>query len=709
MPCPEPTPRPAPRSARDPRVDVLFEPLQIGPKTLRNRFYAVPHSTGFGSDRPAAQAAFRSMKAEGGWAAVCVELTSIDPESDRNPVPIPVRLWDDDDVANLRMVCDEIHEHGALAGVELWHGGSGIDLNPGRYVAVGPSSLPNDAYPLTTPKELTVGEIREIQAAYAEAAIRAERAGFDIVYVYGAHGYLPMQFLSSFYNVRADAYGGSLERRARFWAETLEAVRDAVGGSCAIATRLGIDPDGNSGVGPTEAAAFVELVDDLVDVWDVNTSALARPWLDMRPSSLSAAGYQLAHTRAIRDATRKPIVGVSRMTDPLKMAQVVASGIWDLIGGARPSIADPFLPRKIEEGRFDEIRDCIGCNVCLWRAQGTDQIVCTQNATAGEEYRRRWHPERLPSIGRGIDSALVVGGGPAGMECAAVLAQRGVRHVQLVEAEPQLGGHIRWLATLPGLGEWQRVSEYRERLLARLGNVSTDCETTLTPQAILDYEADAVIVATGAEWSRTGVSHLTHAPIPGAQEHPARVVTPEQLASRGDDLGDRVLVYDCEGYQLGVAIARHLALSGHEVELITPHPLVAPYLDRTFEGASLRAEVARCQITTRTETRLDSIDGETCTLRQFGMTKNSDADNVVLVTSRAPRRELHDALVTAAGAPLAVPVFAVGDCVAPRLLADAIFDAHRLAREIDRPLPQRPVPYLRERRTVATERPALVS
>ena len=152
---------------RDARLDVLFEPVRIGPKVLRNRFYAVPHSTGWGSHMPESHARFSATAAAGGWAAVSVAIASMAPESDRNPVPSPARLWDDGDVANLAQICRQVHEHGALAGIELWHCGSSADLSPGRIVAGGPSQFPNDAYPLTYPRELRRSEIRELVASYA--------------------------------------------------------------------------------------------------------------------------------------------------------------------------------------------------------------------------------------------------------------------------------------------------------------------------------------------------------------------------------------------------------------------------------------------------------------------------------------------------------------------------------------------------------------
>ena len=222
--------------ARDPRHDVLFEPVTIGPKTLRNRFYQTPHSTGFG-ERPASQSAFRATRAAGGWAGVNLELTSIDPEADRSPVPTPAKLWDDSDVARVRLLADAVHAEGSLVGAELWHGGYNIDGSPSRLPPGGPGVLPADHFPLTYSYAMSVAQIRRVVGLYAAAAARAEAAGLDLVYAYGSHSYLPAQFLSPFANRRDDEYGGSLRNRARFWLEVIEAVRTATGGAPGVAVR----------------------------------------------------------------------------------------------------------------------------------------------------------------------------------------------------------------------------------------------------------------------------------------------------------------------------------------------------------------------------------------------------------------------------------------------------------------------------------------
>ena len=216
------------------RHDILFEEVPIGPRTLRNRFYQVPHCTGFGVEKPWTQAAFRGMKAEGGWAAVCTEYCSISPESDEKPYT-SARLWDDEDMRALALMADAAHENGALAGVELWHGGLFAEQRESRLPPLAPSQIASDWDGVTVPKVMEAADIRRVQDEWVAAARRARTAGFDILYVYGSHTYLPTQFLSPVFNRRTDAYGGSFENRARFWLETLELVRDAVGDDTAIA------------------------------------------------------------------------------------------------------------------------------------------------------------------------------------------------------------------------------------------------------------------------------------------------------------------------------------------------------------------------------------------------------------------------------------------------------------------------------------------
>ncbi|MGB8814785.1 MAG: NADH:flavin oxidoreductase, partial [Paracoccaceae bacterium] len=220
----------------DPAHAILFEPVRIGPVVAPNRFYQTPHATGLGWQRPQAGAALRGVKAEGGWGVVCTEYCSIHPSSDDSPHAF-LTLWDEGDVAALRLTADAIHTHGSLAGIELWHGGAHASNRMTRLPGVAPSVQPAMFHLPTTARAMDLSDIRVFRGWQRDAAFRAKRAGFDIVYVYAGHDYLPFQFLSRRSNDRGDAYGGSLENRVRLLREMIEDTLDAVGDTCAVAVR----------------------------------------------------------------------------------------------------------------------------------------------------------------------------------------------------------------------------------------------------------------------------------------------------------------------------------------------------------------------------------------------------------------------------------------------------------------------------------------
>jgi dimethylamine/trimethylamine dehydrogenase len=710
--------------ARDPKYDILFEPIRIGPKTLKNRFYQVPHCIGAGSDRPGTQAAFRGMKAEGGWGGVCTEACSIDHEADTSPNTL-ASLWDEGDIINLRHMCDSLHKWGALAGVELWHMGAATANLETRAVPSSPTQSTSDWSIASYSHEADEREIAELQNMYVEAAKRAVQAGFDIVYVYGSHGVLPVQFLSKFFNKRTDKYGGSFENRARFWLETIEKVKTAIGHEAAICVRISVDqimgPDGvqagEDGIG------FVELATQrgLVDLWDVNVSTFSEWGEDAGPSRFYKTNHQAPFTRHIKSVAKAPVINVGRFTSPDDMIEVIASGQADIIGAARPSIADPFLPRKIDEGRVEDIRECIGCNICISRWERGASMVCTQNPVANEEYRRGWHPEKFDQA-ENPGSVLVVGAGPSGAECALVLGMRGY-DVHLCEAENEIGGHVRDVMRYPGMAEWGRVTSYRQGQLDKLKNVEVHTNTRLDAEDVLRYGADKVVLCTGSRWAGDGFSHVTMAALPGADAVGPQFATPDQVMA-GKDIGDRVVVIDADGYYTGVSLAEMLADRGKQVTIVTQFAAAAPLMEYTLEAVNLHRMlhekgivqygghwVEECEPGNVVKVKLFNLsrDGHKRTtepvtgeyVRRMGSeTETVEADTVILVTARHSNNELfkalwqnHDRWATEGIG----DIFQAGDCYAPRLLGDAIFDGHRIAREFESENPQRPLPFLRER------------
>ncbi|MGI9406999.1 MAG: NADH:flavin oxidoreductase, partial [Hyphomicrobiaceae bacterium] len=204
---------------RDPRYDILFEPVKIGPVTARNRFYQVPHCNGMGRTYPTSMAEMRGIKAEGGWAVVCTEETEIHHTSEHSP-GIEGRLWDDSDIPVFARMNDRIHEHGSLAGVELAYAGM---VSPNRYsreIPLAPSHWTVDAYDPVQARMMDKSDIKTVRRWHVDAALRARRAGFDIIYVYAGHSLsILMHFLSRERNNRSDEYGGSLENRVRLFRE----------------------------------------------------------------------------------------------------------------------------------------------------------------------------------------------------------------------------------------------------------------------------------------------------------------------------------------------------------------------------------------------------------------------------------------------------------------------------------------------------------
>jgi dimethylamine/trimethylamine dehydrogenase len=686
----------------DPNHAILFEPVRIGPKTLRNRFYQVPHCSGFGTEKPWTQAAHRGMKAEGGWGAVCTEYAPFSPDTDEAPL-IAARFWDEDDMRALRVMTDTAHELGALAGLELHHAGNHAENNITRYPTLAPSQTASDLHAHVVAKAMERSDIERVQRDWVEAAKRARDCGFDIVYAYGAHSYLLMQFLSPFYNRRTDGYGGSLVDRARFWLETLERGKAAIGDDCAIATRIAVEGLGPSGIHLDEALEFVALADPYVDLWDVNVGSISLWSHDSGTSRYFEEGYQLEWTGRVREATSKPIVGVARLTSPDLMARIVRSGAWDLIGSARPSIADPFLPQKIAEGRTDEIRECTGSNVCIMKVDGFGHLGCVQNPTAGEEHRRGWHPERVEPATDPSTPVLVVGAGPAGLECAVTLGRRGFAMVHLVEAEREIGGTLRWVRRLPTLGDWGRIVDHRAVMLGRLPSVAVVTGKRLSADAVRDYGAGIVVLATGSHWSGEGLQASTHEPIAGADPALPHVLTPEQVMVLGKrPPRPHVAVYDAEGYFMGSGMAELLAREGFEVTLVTPLEVVSPISDLTVEGPLLRRALHDAGVRMVTGVTVDRVEaGRASGETEFGDPWSLDVDGVVLVTQRVSDDGLYHEL---AGDPdgLAAAgirrLIRIGDAVAPRMLSEAIFEGHRAAREIELTDPMAVRTYDRERR-----------
>ncbi len=679
---------------RDARYDILFEPVQLGPVRAKNRFFQVPHCNGMGYRDPTAQAAMRKVKAEGGWAVVCTEQVEIHPSSDITPY-IELRLWDDGDMPALARIADAIHAGGALAGIELAHNGMNAPNLSSREPPMGPAHLPvvtwsNDP---VQARMMSASDIADLRRWHRLAVRRALAVGYDLVYVYSGHNLSVLHhFLSRRYNQRTDSYGGSVANRARLLAEILADTREECAGRAAVACRLTVEEGaGAAGITRDEAAEVISLLDHLPDVWDF---VLGSWELDSATSRFAAEGEREPVIAGLKQLSAKPVVGVGRFTSPDTMARQIRAGILDMIGAARPSIADPFLPAKIEAGRLDDIRECIGCNVCVSGDLTMSPIRCTQNPAMGEEWRRGWHPERIRHRESDV-SVLVVGAGPTGLEAARALGQRGYR-VVLAEATRELGGRVIGEASLPGLAAWRRVVDYRLGQLRHYRNVEVFRESEITPDDALDYGFTNILVATGARWRTDGVGRWHTSAIPVSDD--ALVLTPDGFLTGDHPLSQlgaarqRVMVFDDDHYYLGGVLAERLAQLGHEVRLVTPAPLVSSWTAHTLEIENIQRRVRDAGIIVDTSRVLVGITaGEARTACAFtGAEGSVPADAVLLVTARLPRDALFLALEERQGewsARGVRSVTCVGDAWAPSTIAGAVWSGRRYAEELDAPGP----------------------
>ncbi len=654
--------------------DILFEPVQIGPVTAPNRFYAVPHATGHGWNQPHGAIALRGMKAEGGWGTVAMQICEIGPDSDMANHPME-RIWDDSDIPRHAAQVAAIKKHGSLAAIELGHGGMRARNMTTGFSVIGPSALPvlRPEVPAQA-REMDLADIRAFRADHKAAAERARRAGYDILYVYAAHDLsIFNHFLSAQTNQRSDCYGGSLENRLRLVREVLEDTLEVAAGEQAVALRFSVAEPGKPG-GLThdgEGREVVEALAELPDLWDVNLSGWPN---DSQTARFSEEGFQLPFTDFVKSVTTKPVVGVGRFTSPDKMVSMVRKGQLDLIGAARPSIADPFLPAKIRDGRIDEIRECIGCNICVSMDSYGLPVRCTQNPTISEEWRSGWHPE-APAISTGRRSHLIVGAGPAGLECATTLLRAG-QHVTIADAAREAGGRVTREARLPGLSSWTRVRDYRVYQLSQSADAALFLESPLGAADIAEFGADTITLATGATWRADGVGSTSLAPLDIGD---CEVLTPDDIMDGGlaDRPASRFVVYDDDHFYMASVIAERLAAAGHAVTYVTPMPMIATWTDFTLDQGRIIERLGALNVDLRPNLKL--VAGGTFRDTLTGQAVDLNSPAIVFVGARTPRDDLRNELRSMEGIG---EIHLAGDCLAPGIIQAAVLSGHTVARRI---------------------------
>lgn len=652
----------------------LFTPFRLGPVELRNRIVSTPHATRFGKDGYVTEryVRYHAEKARGGAGLVqCFGSMSVHPSS-----PVfdwgGIKNWDDSSLPTFSEFASRIHEHGARVMAQLTHRGRRGWSGPGELPLLSPSDVP-EGENREIPHAIEREQIAEVVRAFAAAARRLQRAGFDGADLCAFARHLIDQFWVPSVNRRTDEYGGSFANRMRFAVEVIRAIRDAVGRDFVLGMRVSGDELIDDGLGPDDVIEIVRYLDDLgqLDYFTVSGATGETPRLHQKlmPFADAPQGVYAPLAARIRAAVKTPIIYAGRVVDPQYAERLLDEGACDLVAMTRALIADPHLPQKAREGRLEDIRVCVGMQEgCLGRSWRGLPLSCAQNPVTGREAELA---ELVPAATR--KKVVVVGGGPAGLEAARVAALRG-HAVVLYEKGPRLGGQVLIAGRAPFRPGYELSVDWLVRQLAKT-RAKVHLATEATTETVLAESPDAVVVATGATPRKP---ELAGVDLPG-------VATVEEILLGVVTGGPRCLVVDATGrIQAGLA-ADLLARQGKAVTLVTPYHTVAdatepstkePLLERLYQGNVTMVTDAVPTGIERTDPPgslavplHNEYSGRRWTIDGF--------DTVVLAYGGQAVDHLYQALKGR------VPELAlVGDAMAPRLLHDALLEGTRAARRL---------------------------
>lgn len=639
----------------------LFSPIQIGQLKVANRIYSPPHAPGF-TDRfglPSDRLiAYWEAKAAGGTGMVATGVTPVHVTTGMGPTFSHPRFLE-----AYGRAAEAVRKHGSHFVVQLWHGGAQSGGAGGR-----PTWAPSRA---ATPRDwkiahaMTKAEIEEMIEAYAFGAKRVKEAGCDAIEIHGAHGYLITAFSSGFSNQRDDEYGGSLENRARFVDEVVEAVRSAVGSDYTVGMRFSADEFVDGGLTIEESRRLLAPIaaSGKLDYLNISVGNYHSMETIIAPMYFPLGAF-VHVAAAIKEVVDVPVMAVGRINDPQQAEDVIASGFADMVAMNRAIIADPDFANKAKAGRVAEIRKCTACNEGCWGRGSIGLplgIGCIVNPGIGFERETVLVPAEKKK------NVVVVGGGVAGMESARVASERG-HSVTLFEGAPELGGLVNVAARAPLRIDLAEPVRYYNHELRRLG-VDIRLGAKATADDVVALKPDAVVVATGSVPTRPE-------DIPGLDT--ARVHEVREVYDDVDAIGQKVLILADEHHQQAVSTAHFLAEAGKDVELVSRRRFAPHEIEHNTIVTLLPLLLSRGVVLTPL-TWAREVNGRSVTLYNLydGSERTVEVDDIVVALGGAANRTLYDELRGR------VPeVHVIGDAVAPRRILYATRDGNRVGREL---------------------------
>lgn len=644
----------------------LLSPIDVGPFTLRNRVLVTAHVPGLetGGHVNEAYIAYQQAKAKGGAALQISGSTAVH-RTGAVGAGRGLNASDDSCIDGYRRLADAIHRHEGRFLIQIGHAGANVaDTDAGRPL-VAPSPIMS-RLSRETPKQMTIGEIDEMVDAFGTAAVRVRKGGLDGVELLSAFGYLTAAFLSPYSNTRSDDYGGPLENRMRFLLRTIDAVRTGIGSARIFGVRLPGDEQVEGGLTQSELQEIATLiaqtgqVDYLSIIVGTNYERAGR--MDHWPPTPAPHGLFVPLAAGIKSRVTLPVFTTGRITDPAMANAIIERGDADMVGMTRAQISDPELVRKLVEGRPQDIRPCVGANLCIAQAMASKQIRCIHNPMTGRD--AAWGDATPTDASKNV---TIIGGGPAGLEAARVAAERGHR-VTLYEATNDLGGQLALWAQAPMTREFRKTLNWYRTQLTQL-QVRVHTGQRLAPEDVATLDADALILATGA----IAAPPLSAATGPDA----IPVIDPWQAIADGPS-GLHILINDEGGGRAALSAADALldqncitlVTAEYAIgELVTP-TVRAPIYKRFLAGG---AEMYPSQ-------EIYAINGRSVTLRSVHTGKKSHINDVDIVVDW--RGGVVETTLQSAVEARCLPHHIIGDCIAPRQVHIAIAEGAMAARAI---------------------------